>query len=410
MRRYGRIARIFAMGGVLSLLATVSTTAASGASTARVAASASGSPVIVTQIASLTGTGPEYWQDAVDGAKAAVAAVNAAGGIGTAHHKLVLDVCDDQWSSTAGEACGRAAVADHSIAVIDNTAIEADAATIYAAGIPCIGCIAATDGEINSPLNYTVGAGGFSIATGEGWILGALGLKHVAIPYAQIPGIEVYADLTPGLHTTSPNAVQTNIGIPETATDMAPYAAQMAAPGIDGVGTLLAYGTVVTLMSAFLDTNSTAKIVIPYEDFQPSLLKALGSAINRVVWSSSTLPGQGNAPGTAQFKKEIKAAKVNLPIDGAMITAWASIHAISDVMAKSTTMTAAGLLAAMKTAGTIKLGVVEPFNWAKPVEKVGQIDVYSNARYFFTYNGKTVTPVFPGFQDITKAPTQKAKV
>jgi hypothetical protein len=360
--------------------------------------------VVVTLIDSLSGNGPDYFIDGEEGAKAATNAVNAAGGIGG--HPLQLKVCDEEWNPAVSEACGRQAVADHSIAVIGLSALDSYDASIFAAGIPCVGCIAAQASEITSPLNYTVGAGGYSIASGEGWILGALGLKHVAIPYAAIPGITVYKQIAVGLDITSPHTTQTNIGIPETATDMAPYAAQAGASGIDGIATLLAYDTVPLLVSDILQTSSTAKLIIPYEDFQPSLLKALGSSINRVVWSAEGIPGQDTSdPRTTQFNAEYKALGSSVPVDGTTEEGWGAIHAIADVMKGSTNLTAAGLVAAMKSSGTINLGIIAPFTWSKPVETAGPINVYSNDRFFFTYNGSKVTPVFSDFQDVTKAPT-----
>src|SRR5204863_2229965 len=97
-----------------------------------------GTPIKLMQIATLTGPSNNVPEDAAAG-KAAVKAVNAAGGVNG--HPLELSVCDDKFDPNGAAECARQAVSQKVAAVVSlNSGFGDKVITILdAAGIPSVG-------------------------------------------------------------------------------------------------------------------------------------------------------------------------------------------------------------------------------------------------------------------------------
>lgn len=315
-------------------------------------------------IITATGAG-EPGDDAIGGAKAAVADVNAAGGV--KGHPIKLTVCDDHGNANEASACSQKALSDSSIiaTVGDND---------YTAGgvitAPLNGKMAAIAHKQFTPPDYSsssvfpVDCGGIGISAGMAEWLATNGAKNiVALVYNNQGGQSVVQFLTGELKALFPGTKLQSVAVPVTATDMSSYAAQVIAKKPDGVMLALPEPLTVGSIKQLRAQNYTGKVEGPSDVFVSGALSQIGNDANVRAAGCYSYDSDGYAKFLAGMKKYESSATTG---DEA-VNSWIGVQVFSSVMgATSQPMTRAGVLAAFNAQTALSTdGLTPALNFTK---------------------------------------------
>jgi branched-chain amino acid transport system substrate-binding protein len=231
----------------------------------------------------ITATGPGLVGDhVIPGAEAAVAAVNAAGGIDG--RDIKLEVCDSHGSPNQASACAQKAVTDKSIvATVGNND--------YVGGGPVTGVLKGklaalalkpyTPPDFASKIGFATDCGGIGIQAGMAESLAAQGAKKIVVLFFDTPGGHPGLDfLTAKVEELFPPAKVLHVGVPRTASDMTSYAAQAISQNPDGVVLSLTEPLAVASIKQLRAQGYKGKIQAPATMMTASAIKQIGDPNN----------------------------------------------------------------------------------------------------------------------------------
>jgi branched-chain amino acid transport system substrate-binding protein len=314
-----------------------------------------GDPVVV-QFANLGATSSTL--PAAQGAKAAVAWVNANGGIGGRPLKLVT--CATDTSAEQGKACVDRAVAEKPTAVlaVQPGGVADNLAALTAAGIPYVGQTCNTNATASGQFaSFCFGSDFVGLYTSAAGYLKGLGtVKKVALPYPGVPaastGVKAY-----GVPTfTRAGIAPTEVPIPDGTTDLAAVVTPMYAANPDAVVGLLNGPACLATMKA--RGTRTSPLVLPALCSDPELLADAGTAAVGSLFVRQTLTVD---PADPDVKAYTKAMQRWAPrTDRADVYAQAGFAAVANLTTVQRTITgaavdAAGTLAALRAAKAVHL-------------------------------------------------------
>jgi branched-chain amino acid transport system substrate-binding protein len=347
------------------------------------------------------------------GAKAAAAAVNAAGGV----HGRPIEIitCQDTGTSNGAATCGRDAIRDHAIAVVGTETAEGPAfdPVVFGAGIPIVAQGAYSTADLTNSLSFPI-ADGQASSVGGGFtrLAAALGLKSV---YPIIPNLPQATALLPYYATAEKAAGVTQAGqslvsVTPTATpDYTPYAAAAVSSGT-GLVYMDIGPTGVQVMKALLDEGASfykTAVVADTNVISAADLAPLGTSKTGVYFVGNSYPATATTvPGVKQFNDEInKYGNKTTPRTETMEQAWTGVHVIANLMQKMKTISSAALVSAMKKAGPIQYGPMAPFDWSHKAFTTGLLSsfrIFTNKVMVSRVIHGKVLPIVSGWQTLTK--------
>ncbi len=343
---------------VLALVAGAVVTAAVAASAtagSAKAAACSGTPAKIMVMTTLTATVGQNNPSIPTGAQAAAAALTKSCQLGV---PVQIIVCDDKFSPNDAAGCARQAVEEKAIAFLLYGGFGDSVMPILsAAGIPVLGN-AASSAENSDPLSFPVQ---FPIAAVIGVVslCASLGATNIAIPIIDIPSVGFFVDL--GTKAAAGYGVKTNvIRVPPTATDMAPFAAQIIASKADCVLPIDSQTHILGLLKSLKQSGVDFKKVPFVQDLgglssafvaQAGAANMDGIAAGGTAWS----PTDRANPAIKRYISELKAAKKNtnagsLSTLGVMY--WAGVHVVADAL-KGLKPTPANIVKGLNTKGKV---------------------------------------------------------
>jgi branched-chain amino acid transport system substrate-binding protein len=326
-------------------------------------AGSGGSPIGLMMITA-TGTGnPGY--DAIPGAQAAVADVNAAGGV--KGRPLKLTVCDTHGDLNQASACAQKALSTSSIVA---TAGDDD----YTGGGPITGVLNGkmaavghkpyTSADFTAPSSFPVDCSGVGIVGGEAEWLATQGSKHlVALVYDTAGGQQIIKFLGGELSALFPSTSLTAVTIPATATDMTPYAAQAIAKNPDGVMLALPQGSTVAAIGQLRAQGYAGKIQTASTVMTPSAIKQIGDTKGIQATGCFSYASKGHTDFLASMAKN----KPGADTGDEALNGWMAVHEFADVMSPSSQpITRAGVLAAFNAESSLSTdGLTPTINFTK---------------------------------------------
>jgi branched-chain amino acid transport system substrate-binding protein len=369
------------------------TSPASGTTAAQ--AAATGTPINIGVIASLTG-GANVLPEAPIGAEAAAAAINKSGGIGG--HPIHLVMCDDQDNPNAATECANKIVSAHAAAaVVNGSEGNSYEPVLLAAHIPEITAYPNSSDEQTFSNVYPVDAGSIAAVAGSGAMCAKLGATKIGAPivdlsaaYALIPGI--YSAIEPFGLTQSDVKI---IKVPPTATDLSSYVAA-ATNGTKCVAQILSPNQQALFAQQMMSLGITSPDVSSGGALAPARIQNLKSATN--LYQTFLLPDPTftTAPGIPQFLSEVQAYGAHgQPVDSTMLGTWASMHLAAKYINPSNP-TGTELMQTLNTAGTINMPPLPPLNFANNVSFIKGLRSFTNGLiYSHWVNGKFV-PYYGG--------------
>jgi ABC-type branched-subunit amino acid transport system substrate-binding protein len=360
--------------------------------------------VKVGTIVPLTGAGPQY-PEILAGAEAAVKAFNSSGGVDG--HQLQLVSCDDQNNLNQGLACAREMVQDHIIALVGNYGNYGPEETpiLVAAGIPEIGeATIYSANQYNSPNEFMLDAGTFTQFVPQ--VVYAMQTLHstklscaaaaVAIAAAICDTAKSAADVLSAKWTGTTQ-------IPITATDYAPYVAAANSQGAQFVDIADSAEAVIQYASSAEQTGASFRLALSALSNTTSDLQKLNPSTSfgsHILFGSPVPPVSAAAqyPLLNTFKADM-AAEASTGNSNASPSSysigqeqeWFAFYAFSQVakLISGKTLTAATLMAELKVAKNVQLGLIPPWtpnatgpkNFSRVSEPIGFVLGISNGQY-----------------------------
>lgn len=388
-RHRSKKSAIVAGTAVLALLAagcgSKSTDASSGSSV--------GSGTINISMIVPTGTSLSNFPQVVAGAKAAIRAVNAAGGVNG--KMLALDYCNEDNDINDAAECTRNAVASSDIATIGLYSNYADQAILPALGdLPDLAPEAISPAEVSCATCYPIDATPVATLGAEGPLGAMNGITSAAMVSYDIPASQTaVAQLTPGF-TASHITIKDDIAVPTTTSDWAPIAQRFKDSGAQAFIPVLPEQQTIAFLEALQQAGSTPRILATDGQIQVGDLATLGSYANGALVVAAFPPASAatTIPGVKQWLTELKAeqnsgdsAASASMADGNSMRAWLAVHIIAEV-AKTIhgSVDRASFTTALKAAHNINLLGILP-NWTPSAPgTVSSLSHLNNPYVYFT--------------------------
>ena len=336
-------------------------------------------PIRIATAAPVTGQYfkiPEY----KDGMEAAVAAINAAGGV--KGRKLVLTMCDTQFTANGEVSCARKiAAAKPAVSVAPFLVADGSGASwpiLLAAKIPAIGGQGGTPAELNSINSFPLGSGFLGPFVGTAAAIFRTGAKNIVIlnddPNPAAPTISQL--ITNALKARGITKVETVTGHTASDPTFATAAAQATAGGTDGIILNGSPNTVATMIKALRAGGYKGHLATPSLLLPPQVVSALGAdAVGIVVVSANAFVTDTTNPGIAKYKADMKKYRPKAALDDGSLQAWSAIQLFAQAAARGKKFTSAGLWATFRTiARPIDIKTSGPWS---VVGKLGKIPGFS---------------------------------
>jgi ABC-type branched-subunit amino acid transport system substrate-binding protein len=328
--------------------------------------SASGTPILIGSEASITSSVYSSPQ-ARDGILAAVASINAAGGVGG--RPLKLDFCDTAYTVNGELSCTRKLIADKVAALIAPNILADTSGAEYTmvanAKIPVIGTEGLSPAELSSPVVFPLSSGI------PGWVYGAVanlvsaGSTKISVISDTNPASQFFGMLTQSaLKLAGLNAV--NVVTADFTADPtgATAAAKAISNGTNGIVISDAPQTIPKMLTSLKGAGYSGKIASFTALFAPALIKAAGAEADGVLLTSQlALVSDTSNPGIVKFLADMKTYESSSVVDETTEFSWAATELFAKVAGAAKATDAGSVLAALNgLSSPVDIQVAAPFS------------------------------------------------
>jgi ABC-type branched-subunit amino acid transport system substrate-binding protein len=301
--------------------------------------------------------------------EAAAKEINDAGGING--RKLEVISCNNQLDPNVHLTCIHKAIDEKVSAVVGSVSFFP---TVYPAlekaGIPFLGGFGIQKEELNSPISFPVSAGEPGWYYGQAKQLADLGMKNPAWiqcePAACKFGEEIFRAAWKQYTGGELGKV---ITIPDKATDLSTYAADLISSGVDSIATGM-YVTENQQLTKELRTGGwDGPIAVNGPNMTTDVLKELGPNLGDFYVSGGMLPPSAQdiaeVPEMAEWNKAIEAYAPGLPASELALNGWASTKIFIDVAKTLKDVNASTMMDALNAItpdNPVVTGIAPPFS------------------------------------------------
>jgi ABC-type branched-subunit amino acid transport system substrate-binding protein len=367
-------------GSTSAPAATSSAPAATSSSGAATSSAASGGTIKVGTMIPLTGTGLNY-PDWLSGAKASVAAINAAGGVNGS--KIDLIECDDQNNPNQALACARKLVGDHVAIIAGGLSLFGTqvAQVLKPSKMSWFGALPITIPEGQLPNLYPFEAGYLGDYGPTATFAKNDGAKSLAGFVLQgATGAGAAQALQEGAKKAG-IAYKGTITVPIDASDYAPYVQKLVGLHADAIGTQLAAAQFLLLLQASSQAGAKFHMYQPAVGIAPNIFQTLGKSnpiLSQVTAVASVPPPdpstESDYPGIKQYLTDIKSYEASSHDPHAAgqyqgtagsIISWAVMQYVAQIaktVPSGTPVTQASFQAALDKAGPLSTGLGPAWN------------------------------------------------
>jgi ABC-type branched-subunit amino acid transport system substrate-binding protein len=356
--------------------------------------------------------------------KAAIAVLNANGGL--AGHPVELVTCDDKGDPNETATCGRKMVSEKVAAVAGGVLINGAALNpiLAAAKIPQVGIVPYVPVEFNAKNVYTFNGGGFFAESFLAAYAGKEQLK-TSIVAAQSAAAQGFVKGMEATISAMGSKYVNNVPVSANQADWAPIVAGVTRNGADTAQSLVDTEQTKQLLAANESAGAPIKHVLTISPFSAADSDAIGgdAAFSRIVIGSPFPPFNQDSPTMSRFRDELAAEEKTGDADAALgkqdlasLGGWLSIQALAELAkngALKGDVTAASVTAALDSAKDLDLGgLIPPWTPTAPGPK-GFSRVSNTKNYLIVYDGtepKLLTPKPLSIEDVAagKAPALPA--
>jgi ABC-type branched-subunit amino acid transport system substrate-binding protein len=338
----------------------------SGGSSASTAPKPTGAPVKLSVIAPAEGIAGQ--PEILSGAEAAVAAINASGGItdpaGGAKRPLELVECKLTASGdeeSQAPQCAKDAIAAGVVADVAKYSFSQNATKAFqAAGVPDIGTIGVTAEDYLNPNVFPFE--GAAVGTGgSGAALQKAGAKTIGLISADNPGGRFLPQfMTPVLQNGKADLINETYLPLDPSVDVTPFVSRVVRANPDGLSIAESTQVSIKLVTSLRQAGYQGKLAVV--GLSPTAIKTLGSAAEGIIQVGAyEAPTTTTNPTIKQFVSEMDRFASDAARDEFSLNAWLSVHFVADQLAKLPKIDAASLLGALNAHPTVDLGVAPAF-------------------------------------------------
>jgi ABC-type branched-subunit amino acid transport system substrate-binding protein len=332
---------------------------------------ATASPIHVMLSTALTGTNSPM-PETQGGLNAAVAEINHTGGIHG--HPIDMAVCDTQGNENLAESCAQQAVQNKDVAVLapGNVLTAGMIPTLQKAGIALFGADTNTPLDTTSPISFPAVAGAYDLNNASGPIAKQIGCKKISTVVIEAPDI-----------TT-------------VIVNFSDTLAAVQATGADCVTTALSIAQTTGFLTAWKQSGSKLKVIIPGTTIAPlTSIASIDTGIT--VYSPVRLPSDPlAAPTVADVTKYAPGAVIS----SRSIESYAIGQLFAEALTKANpaTYTASTVLAALNNdlRNAPSGNILAPYSTV-PTTVSGQQRAFNKSVVAYDVSGtttKTVTPAW----------------
>ena len=325
--------------------------------------------MIDSSIAALPGV--SNFPETLDGAQAAVNAINKAGGIKGRMLKLL--VCDNQGDANLDAACGRQAVAQNVVALVGGWApgVGTHYSIVAAAGIPEIGPYPSSVESYTSPNSFPL-IGGSLTATGgpAGVAADLLGAKRI-VAFTNANSSSQATTVAGINRVLAPKnlTLTANIPVPPGTPDLSAYVQQALNLNPDAVLPFVAASDNDKLTAIFRQQYPNIAVARSATTLTTASLATLGSLAEGIYVTSQYLPASAASsnPGVARFVKELHAENPSALADDFSANSWAGVQVFAQAANKVKTITAKSIYYALSVGRVWNTFVGPPVAFIHPL-------------------------------------------
>jgi ABC-type branched-subunit amino acid transport system substrate-binding protein len=242
------------------------------------AAKPTGEPIKVMTTAAVNWNGPSY-KNILEVAKMYEKYINDKGGING--HPLDVTVCDEQGDPNQLATCGRKAVANKDVAIVGSYSLTSDRIVpiLNDADTAWFGiCCTSSPAEQSSPITFDFGP---QSVAGAAYAQSAinLGCKKPAALVQDVPAKNLFFDAQQRVLNGAGIKLNAKVAIPLASADFAPQVAQATGNGTDCIIGGLAENQWASLLPAFAQSGSKAKLIGAQGNLDEKVAKGFPQAV-----------------------------------------------------------------------------------------------------------------------------------
>jgi ABC-type branched-subunit amino acid transport system substrate-binding protein len=313
---------------------------------------------ITFRIVAAEGSGLTNYPDAQAGARAAVDAINAAGGVGG--KQIELSFCNTRGEANQAVTCAREAVEDGVDAMVGNVDIFSTQSmpVAEAGGVPIIGNIVTNEMDATNPISYPLHGGNYATFVAGPALFQAAGQKRMSIIQLDFASTAAQAEL---VETAASDVGMDSAGVilvpASGVTDYSPFVQQVKERGADSALVLLGPAGLQGVYKAAGALGVDAQFAGTVFSFGESEAQAVGESGDGIwVISPFASPADLSVPGIAEYNEQLTASGVGegdiVLRRAAGLNAWLAVYAAAEVAGEiDGEVTSAAMIAAMEKMG-----------------------------------------------------------
>jgi ABC-type branched-subunit amino acid transport system substrate-binding protein len=309
--------------------------------------------------------------EALVGAQAAAAEINAAGGING--YKVKIVGCNTQGLPNGPVTCAQQAVADHVVAVVGvgiGDATGTSMATLQAAGIPDIGNLPFGP-EATSPDSYPLSGGTSALLAGEAAVEAAKGVSAESLVINAGPAVAQIPVLLKPIFQHFPGFSLPLIPIPATAIDLSSVVAQAEQSPVIGLNPGNT-NSLAAFMTAYKQSGAVRPIVSNAYSYGPNAIAQVGTSLsNGIIDISDSLPPTDTKnPGVAAYDAWMGKTNKHAQVDLSSAWAYSSIFMVNamaqQLKAHDGPITSSQLVSALNSTKNAVVPLFPPMQFTTP--------------------------------------------
>lgn len=294
--------------------------------------------------------------EAAAGVRAAVARINAEGGLNG--QLLALDICDDKADANEATKCARKAARGGVVATVGNSSNFGNVIlpVLEQAGIVSIGHNPISPQDFSSPVAFPLQGGSPSMIAGAAKMLAARGVTRIRIAAVDSPaGAASEQFARAGLKGTGSELVGMTL-VPIGAPDYAIYARAIFQDS-DGVVLGMNADQAARMIVALRQADPLKPIAVTMAALPPATVAQLGSAAEGLLVVTPFRPITAGGDTLARYLGDMQVTAPDARINGFSLQGWLAVQTFYTAMKESVTpITAVSVLARMSSLDQLVVG------------------------------------------------------
>lgn len=265
---------------------------------------------------------PQGFPQVANGARAAAAAINDAGGVNG--RRIVIDHCETGGDPNTAVQCALRAVRENIPAVVGSLDVIGNHVTVLEeAGIPSIAPWSSNEKWLSNKSAYPITGGGMLSAAGQSSALSSRGAKTIGAVYSSISAAPAKTVLDP-IREARPDLTIEQVVIPQNTVD---YSAPVAAASrYDGVAVSALENDTIAFLKV-LYQGGDEDINVSTFPLSPKALKELGTIADGVISTSAFYPPSStDIPAIQEYVDYMKKIDPDGSIDEFSANSYAAVQ------------------------------------------------------------------------------------